>query len=139
MLAGAADAATTSVGRHGTILLNGKPLFPLVLSPGPPLGSTTPWGTDALTETASAGVNVFRVGSGSTWTPTDLQAVLAYDRAAAGLGAYTWVNLAGYALAAPQSPTDRELANAVHSVLNDPGGRAIAFWKGRDEPWWGRL
>jgi hypothetical protein len=133
--AGSAHAATTT-SNHGTILLDGKPLFPLVLSPGPPLGSKTPWGTDALAETAGAGVNVFRVGSGGEWTSADLANVLAYDRAAANVGAYTWVNLHGYALATPGSEQDNALANVVRRVTSDPGGRAIAFWKGRDEPWW---
>ena len=134
-LAGAAHAATTT-SSHGTILLDGKPLFPIVLSPGPPLGSKTPWGTDALAEAAAAGVNVFRVGSGSEWTSADLAAVLAYDRAAANAGAYTWVNLHGYSLATPGSEKDKALANVVRRVTSDSGGRAIAFWKGRDEPWW---
>ena len=134
-LAGAARAATTT-SSHGTILLDGKPLFPLVLSPGPPLGSKTPWGTDALAETAQAGISVFRVGSGSEWSNADLADVLAYDRAAANVGAYTWVNLHGYALATPGSAQDKALANVVGRVTSDAGGRAIAFWKGRDEPWW---
>lgn len=138
-LAGAAHAATTRAGHRGTILVNGKPLFPIVLTPGPPLGATTPWDTDALAETTEAGVNVFRIGSGGTWTSSDLANVLAYDRAAAALGAYTWVNLHGYALATPHSPVDSQLANVVRRVTSDPGGRAIAFWKGRDEPWWSGL
>lgn len=137
-LAGAAHAATTT-SSHGTILLDGKPLFPIVLSPGPPLGSKTPWGTDALAETADAGVSVFRVGPGGEWSSTDLANVLAYDRAAANVGAYTWVNLHGYALATPGSEQDRALANVVGRVTSDSGSRAIAFWKGRDEPWWAGL
>lgn len=136
-LAGAAHAATKTTSRHGTILLDGKPLFPIVLTPGPPLDSTTPWGTNGLAEAVAAGVNVFRIGSGGLWTSSDLASVLAYDRTVAALGAYTWVNLHGYALATPGSPTDKALADVVRRVTADPGGRAIAFWKGRDEPWWG--
>ena len=34
-----ARAATTSFNRTRTILFNGEPTFPLVLSPGPPLGT----------------------------------------------------------------------------------------------------
>ena len=118
-------------------MLDGKPTFPIVLSPGPPLDSTTPWGTNGLAEAVAAGVNTFRVGPGSPWTSSDTANVLAYDRAAEALGAYTWVNLHGYSLATPGSQKDETLGNIVRRVTNDPGGRAIAFWKGRDEPWWG--
>ena len=63
-LAGAARAAETSFNRSRTILFNGEPTFPLVLSPGPPLNASTPWGTNGLAETAAAGVNVYRTGTG---------------------------------------------------------------------------
>jgi hypothetical protein len=135
-LAGAGRAATTSFDRTRTILFNGKPTFPLVLSPGPPLGSTTPWGTNGLAETASAGVNVYRTGVGGTWTANDISDGLAWDRATAALHVYTWPNLGGYSQALPGSPEDAGLAHVVDTLTNDPSGSAIAFWKGRDEPWW---
>ena len=61
-IAGSARAATTSFDRTRTILFNGEPTFPIVLSPGPPLGGQTPWGTDGLTETA-----FLCLGCGETW------------------------------------------------------------------------
>jgi hypothetical protein len=136
-LAGAARAAATSFD-HGTrtILFNGKPTFPLVLSPGPPLGATTPWGTNGLAETAEAGVNVYRTGTGGIWSPADISAGLAWDRAAAALGVYTWPNLGGYSLALPGSAQDAGLAQVVTTLTSDPSGSAIAMWKGRDEPWY---
>jgi len=134
--AGAAHAASTSVARTGAILLDGRPVFPIVLAPGPLPGTTTPWGTDALAETVAAGVDVFKVGPGNGWTGNDLASTIAWDQAAAALGAYTWVNLNGYASARPRSADDWALAQVVHRLTNDPSGSAIAFWKGRDEPWW---
>src|ERR1700740_2373698 len=95
-LAGAARPATTTFDRSGTIQFNGRATFPIVLSPGPPLNSTTPWGTDGLAETTEAGVNMYRTGVGSIWSPADLQTALAWDRATAALHAYTWPNLGGY-------------------------------------------
>ena len=62
IVAGAARAATTSFDSSRTILFNGAPTFPIVLSPGPPLGGQTPWGTDGLTETA-----FLCLGCGETW------------------------------------------------------------------------
>jgi hypothetical protein len=135
-LASAARAATTSFDWTRTILFDGKPTFPLVLSPGPPLGSETPWGTDGLAETASAGVDVYRTGTGAIWTAADLNGAIAWDRAAATLHVYTWPNLGGYAQALPGSSEDAGLAQVVDALTTDPSGSAIAMWKGRDEPWY---
>ncbi|HZC74373.1 MAG TPA: hypothetical protein VE220_00240, partial [Gaiellaceae bacterium] len=135
-LAGVAHGATTTYNSTRTILFDGRPTFPIVLSPGPALGSTTPWGTDALAETASAGANVYRTGTGATWSATDIHDALAWDRAAADLHVYTWPNLGGYSQALPGSSEDDGLANVVQTLTDDRSGSAIAMWKGRDEPWW---
>jgi hypothetical protein len=136
-LAEAVHAATTSYDTSRTILFDGQPTFPIVLSPGPSLGSTTPWGTDGLAETAMAGVNVYRVGpGGGVWTASDIDSAVAWDRAAAALHVYTWPTLGGYSQVLPGSPDDAGLANVVETLTNDPGGSAIAMWKGSDEPWW---
>jgi IPT/TIG domain len=135
-LAGAARAAETSFNQRHTILFDGEPTFPIVLNPGPPLGGMTPWGTDGLAETSAAGVNVYGTGNGGTWTDAGISNALAWDRAAAALNVYTWPNLGGYSQALPGSPEDEGLANVVDTLTNDPSGSAIAFWKGRDEPWY---
>jgi len=134
--AGAARAATTSFDRTRTILFNGEPTFPLVLSPGPPLGGQTPWGTNGLAETASAGVNVYRTGANGIWRESDINGALAWDRAAAALHVYTWPTLGGYSQALPGSEEDAGLTQVVQTLTDDPSGSAIAFWKGRDEPWY---
>ena len=138
-VAGTARAATTSFDHKQTILFNGRPTFPIVLSPGPPLGGQTPWGTDGLTETADAGVNVYRTGTGGIWQSSDLNSALAWDRAAAAHHVYTWPNLGGYSLALPGSTEDDQLAQVISTLTDDPSGSAIAFWKGRDEPWYGDI
>jgi hypothetical protein len=138
-LAGAARSATTTFDRSRTIRFDGRPTFPIVLSPAPPLGSTTPWGTDGLAETAAAGVNMFRTGVGGIWTADDIKTALAWDRAAAALHVYTWPNLGGYAVALPGSAEDAGLAQVVETLTDDPSGTAIAMWKGRDEPWWSNI
>ena len=137
-LAGTARGATTSFDRTRTILFNGEPTFPLVLSPGPPLNSMTPWGTNGLAETTDAGVNVYRTGPAGRqiWTDSDLNSALSWDRAAASLVVYTWANLGGYAQALPGSVEDEELAQLIGTLTHDKSGSAIAFWKGRDEPWY---
>ena len=137
VFAGSGGAADTSYDGTRTILFNGKPTFPIALSPGPPLGSTSPSGMNGLAETSLAGVNLYRVGSGgATWSASDLSSVLDWDRAAAALHVYTWPNLGGYSLATPGSLEDAGLANVIDTLTSDPSGSAIAMWKGRDEPWW---
>jgi hypothetical protein len=136
-LAGAARGAETSFDpRSRAFLVNGEPTFPLVLSPGPPLGATTPWGSDGMAETAAAGVNVYRAGPGGIWGHGDIDSTLALDRAAAALHVYTWPNLSGYSQALPGSPEDDGLTEVVDTLIDHPSGSAIAFWKGRDEPWY---
>jgi hypothetical protein len=134
-LPGFARSATTS-GRGGAVQFGGRPVFPIELTGPPPLGSQTPWGTDALAETAAAGVDVYSVGTGATWTPSDIASALTWDRAAAAKHVYTRVNLGGYAQATPGSAADAGLTQVVDTLIRDPSGSAIAFWKGRDEPWW---
>jgi len=138
-LAGVARGATTTYDRTRTILFDGRPTFPIVLSPGPPLGAQTPWGTNALAETSAAGVNVYRTGVGGIWSGSDIQTALAWDSAAAARHVYTWPNLGGYSQALPGSAEDDGLAQVVQTLTNDPSGSAIAMWKGRDEPWWSQI
>src|SRR5579862_1181545 len=133
---GTAQPARTTFDSARTIQFDGRPTFPIVLSPGPPLGSTTPWGTDGLAETVAAGANMFRTGPGGIWSAADLKTALAWDRAAAALHVFTWPNLGGYSQALPGSAEDAGLANVVTTLTDDPSGSAIAMWKGRDEPWW---
>ena len=135
-LPGAAQPALTTFDSTRTIQVDGRPTFPIVLSPGPPLGSTTPWGTNGLAETVAAGANMFRTGPGGIWSAADLKTALAWDRAAATLHVFTWPNLGGYSQALPGSTVDAGLANVVNTLTSDPSGSAIAMWKGRDEPWW---
>src|SRR4029077_2921862 len=105
-LVASADAGTTSFDSTRTILLDGRPVFPIVLSPGPLLGSTTPWDTDGLAETVSAGVDMFRVGPGNLWSSSALTSAQAFDRAAAALHVSSWMNLSGYSQALPGSADD---------------------------------
>jgi hypothetical protein len=137
--AAAAHAATTTFDASHVIRFDGRPTFPIGLSPGPPLGSTTPGGADGLAETAAAGVDMYRVGPGTSWSTADTNSALAWDRAAAALHVYTWQNLSGYALAKPGSPADSGLARVVGALTSDPSGSAIGMWRGRDEPWWGGI
>jgi hypothetical protein len=132
-LAEGAGAAVTTFDQHGTTLINGQKVFPIVLAKGPDRDSTTPTGADALDEVVTAGVNVFKVGPAArTWWPEDKADAVAWNQEAAERGVYTWVNLATLADATPQKPIkEARLREVIDLLGNAP---ALAMWKGADEP-----
>jgi hypothetical protein len=136
VLAEAAGAATTTVDLHGTVLVDGQKVFPIVLAKGPEPGMVTPTGANGLAEVAEAGVNFFKTGPASSpWVDQDKQDALEYNQAAAAVGAYTWVNLATLATATPSTPVREARLREVISLLEgDPSASALAMWKGADEP-----
>jgi hypothetical protein len=132
----AAQAATTRLDRAGTVLLDGRKVFPILLSKGPEPGTTTPEAADALAEVASAGVNFVRVGPGvGTWTGRDIAQAIAWNREAAAHGLYTWVNLSSLSRAQPDTWRATLLRKVIGSLERDPSGSALGMWKGADEPW----
>jgi hypothetical protein len=136
LFAEAAGAVVTTVDRHGTTLVNGSKVFPIVLAKGPERGSTTPGGLDALDELASAGVNFVKIGpASSVWSDADIADAIAWNREAATGGIHTWINLSTLSRAGPGSWQERRLRRLIASLERDPSGRAIGMWKGAEEPW----
>jgi hypothetical protein len=125
--ASAASAATTRLDRHGTVVLDGRKTFPIVLAKGPP--------ADGLQEVASAGVNFIKVGPAKGWTETDIAETIGWNRAAAAAGIQTWINLSSLSRARPGGWQEELLRHVVGSLEADPSARAIGMWKGADEPW----
>ena len=76
--AGSAAAATTSIDRHGTVLLDGRRIFPIVLAKGPE--------ADGLAEVAAAGANFVKVGPAGAWNDAAIAETIAANRAAAANG-----------------------------------------------------
>jgi hypothetical protein len=133
---GAAGAVATTVDRHGTTLVNGRKVFPIVLAKGPERGSTTPTGVPALAELASAGVNFLKVGPASgVWSDADTADAIAWNRDAGKHGIYTWINLSTLSRARPGSWQETRLRRVIASLKHGRSGRAIGMWKGAEEPW----
>ena len=135
---GIAAAGVTTLDPNGTVVLNGAPVFPIVLAKGPPRDGTTPTGANAVAEVVGAGVNFFKVGPATTtWTSSDITDANLWDQAAAAHGAYTWINLSTLSQATPGSSTDSLLQQVLTTLKSDPSGSAgIGMWKGADEPFW---
>jgi hypothetical protein len=132
----AAAAAVTSLDRHGTVLVDGRKVFPIVLAKGPERGSATPVGGDALTEVAAAGVNFLKIGPASgVWSDADTADAIAWNREAAARGLYTWINLSTLSRIRPRSWQENRLRRVIATLRRDPSARAIGMWKGAEEPW----
>jgi hypothetical protein len=131
-----ADGAVTRLDRHGTVLVDGRKVFPIVLAKGPPRGGRTPAGADALHEVAAAGINFIKIGPASgSWSAADTADAVAWNREAAARGLSTWINLSTLSRARPGSRLETRLRRVIHSLKRDPSGRAIGMWKGAEEPW----
>jgi hypothetical protein len=120
----------------GALVVEGRKLFPIVLSDGPPLGAKAPSGQDALAELAAGGANFIRTGR-SIWTPESVEQQIAAQRevldAAAANGLHCWMQLGNvpdlpaHALAAKE----QLLTEIVGQLKDHP---ALGAWKGVDEP-----
>jgi hypothetical protein len=122
-----ASAGVTKLDRHGTVVLDGRKTFPIVLAKGPP--------ADGFAEVAAAGVNFLKVGPVRDWTDRDLAQTVAENRAAAAHGLHTWVNLSAFAQLRPGRWRESLVRHVVGTLEADPSARAIGMWKGADEPW----
>jgi hypothetical protein len=129
-----------AIAPTGALLVAGTPLFPLVLSNGPPPGGSTPRGRNGLAEVAAAGVSFIRTGA-ADWSLPAIDSQLAAQRtlldaaAAHGLLAWLWLgnvpNLPPPAPGGAPSPQERLLARIADGLQ---GHRALGAYKGVDEP-----
>jgi hypothetical protein len=130
----AAGAAVTQYNAHGTTLLDGNKVFPIVLAKGPERGALTPTDSDAVDEVVGAGVNFLKVGPATDpWTDADVLDALAWNREAAERGVHTWINLATLSTSQPPGARLREVVTALKTGAFS---EAIGMWKGADEPRW---
>jgi hypothetical protein len=118
------DAAT------GTLLVNGKRVFPIGVSDGPPFDGTAPSGQPAWAEIADAGVTFVR--NYTVWTAAaaaeQLLTVKQHLDAATQHGLQLWLALAGIDNNLAHKPLLDQIAG---TVKGHPG---LGVWKGADEP-----
>jgi hypothetical protein len=120
----------------GALLVEGRMVFPIVLSNAPRLGAKTPDGGDALAEIAAGGVSFIRTGR-LDWSPKSLdhQIAVEHDRldAAAAQGLHCWPSLGPAANLAGRTLRAREqlLTSIVGELKDHP---ALGAWRGVGEP-----
>ena len=131
----AQTGSVVSVTADNVLVINGRKVFPIGFSPGPPNNSKTPTGGDALQEFRDAGALLFRIAQTTDWDSTvvsNQQVALdwAYQH-----GMFCWVNLRELSkFAAGDTTTEASLRNIVDIFRNHP---AVGLWKNFDEAWWG--
>jgi len=127
--------SVVTVNADKTLVLNGRKVFPIGFSPGPPTNGRTPGGGDALQELRDAGALLFRMTQTADWSTqvrADQQAALDW---AAQHGMYCWVNLRELSkFASGDTNTEAMLRNLVQTFRDHP---AVGLWKNFDEAWWG--
>ncbi len=124
----------------GCLVIDGRKVFPIALSEGPPLGGKTREGNDAWAEVANAGVNFIRTGN-REWHLQQIDSEIAAERArmdaAASHGLHCWPRLgnAGNVPAAPPggppSVNEQLLVKIANGLKTHP---ALGAYKGVDEP-----
>jgi hypothetical protein len=119
----------------GSLIVDGKRLFPLGLSDPPPVDSNAPDGKPAWTEIANAGANFAR--NYTVWSTAsageDMITLQHQLEVAQKNGLQLWVALAGV-----DNNLGRQalLEQIVDTVKTHPG---LGVWKGADEPAHGRV
>ena len=132
--------STVTIGPAGALLVDGSPLFPIVLSNGPAPGASTPDGRNALAEVAAAGVSFVRTGM-ADWNQPRIDSQLAAQRtlldalAAHRLRAWLWLgdvpNLPPRVPGGPPPPQEQLLTRIADGLQGHP---ALGAYKGVDEP-----
>lgn len=127
--------SVVTVNSDMALVLNGRKVFPIGFSPGPPTYGVTPTGKDAMQEFRDAGALLFRIVQTNNWNSqliADQQAALDW---AAQHDMYCWLNLRELSkFAAGDTTTEASLRNIVNTFKNHP---ALGLWKNFDEAWWG--
>jgi hypothetical protein len=137
LLAAAAHSAMVSIRADGGFLFDGKPAFPIGFTTAPTPGASAPSGSDAYSELARNGVVFNRCGTVGKWNPqaeATLDAIM--DRAAKS-GMECAIYIPDLAVIVPgDAAKEKELRRVIQKYKSHP---ATAFWKGADEPEWGKV
>jgi hypothetical protein len=137
-------SAPAQTGNHVTfnsnnvLVINGREVFPIGFTLGPPPGAKTPSGKNGLQELADAGGTFIRTGTeGKDWNEQTFASEQKWEDAAAHCGLYCWPYLRELAtIGQHEKKREALLRRVVNQFKNNPG---LGMWKGADEPEWGKV
>ncbi|HEU4752048.1 MAG TPA: hypothetical protein VFU47_02990, partial [Armatimonadota bacterium] len=127
-----------AIAPDNVLLVNGRPVFPIGFTFGPPPGALSPRGVEGLRELREAGALFLRTGpTGSgAWSDAYLPREREWMDAAARNGMFTMPWLKELAAVRDRtSPVAEKLRRVVRLLKDHPG---LGVWKGEDEPEWGK-
>lgn len=120
-----------TIDEQNRLLLNGKPWFPICLSPGPPLHSKDLLGRDAMEVVKADGINSFRVGAKAP-DADRVEIPAEYVDWIGEHGMYAFINLRELTVLDPNLPDLKQKLRAVIEQFRCHP--ALAIWKSKDEP-----
>jgi hypothetical protein len=136
--------SVVTIDANNIMSINGKKVFGMAVSPGPPTYGHTPDGTDALDELHSGGILFDRMAFTSSWTTSP--GVLSPSAVATNQATLDWCGQHGmYALlnlkelteySATDTNTPKALRAAVDTFRDHP---ALGMYKNFDEAWWAKV
>ncbi len=137
LAAGTALAAGThvEVNADGVLLIDGRKVFPIGFSNGPPYDGRTPDGKHAFDELRAAGTHFLRTGATNEgWTEPVIAEQQRWLDAAAAHGLYCWINLWKTSSLKPDEAEKEALLRSLITRFKDHPG--LLAWKNYDEAFW---
>ena len=126
-----------TINSDNVLVINGRKVFPVGFTIGPPPDGKTPSGKNGLQELADAGGTFIRTGAlRENWSKDTFVTEQTWEDAAARCGLYCWPNLRDLASIGPHDTKKEALLRRVINQFKDHPG--LAVWKGLDEPEWGK-
>ena len=140
MAADQSSAQVTRVQTHAreAFIVNGAPTFPIGFTSGPPTGSATPGGENAMSYLHREG-HTFQLWycRDRAWGPEKEAELDALLREANDQGMHVVISISDLQHIKPtDSARVAELERVVKKYRDNP---AVFFWKGADEPQWGKI
>jgi len=134
--------SVVTVNADKALVLNGRKVFTIGFSPGPPTNGRTSTADDAMQELRDAGGLLYRMIQTDNWalsfTQLNLTQVTNQQASmdwAAQHGMFCWLNLKDVSqFASTDTNTPVLLRSVVDTFRNHP---ALGLWKNFDEAWWG--
>ena len=129
--------SVVTIDADKVLVVNGRKMFPIMMSPGTPTRGRTPAGIDALRDLREAGALFTRMSQTTDWNAqvrAEQQAQLDW---AQEQGVFCMVNLRELSeFPAGDAVTEAALRDLVNQFKNHP---ALGLWKNKDEAWWGKV
>src|ERR1043166_4367287 len=133
----AQTGSVVTVNSDNVLVINGRKVFPIGFSPGPPINGKTPIGDDAMQEFRDAGALLFRMVQTTDWNSQLIATQQAALDWAAQHGMYIWLNLRELSeFNTGDTATAASLRSLVDTFKDHPG---LGLWKNYDEAWWGGI